>query len=125
MFLAMLVLASCATRTIVEYRDRVVDNVVVREVHDTISNDTHDSVYIEKYIKGDTFFYTKYNERLVYKDRVVYRNDTCFLDSIVTQYVETTKEIVKIPKIYRISLWFSIICIIFAVIKLLRWLRII
>ena len=117
-------LCSCATKTKIEYRDRDVNHYITNTVHDTLIDKTTDSVYFEVMVKGDTVFKTKYKERTRWRDRIVERHDTCWRDSVVTEYKETTKEVVKIPKIYSISLWFSIICVIFAMIKLMRWLRI-
>ena len=115
-------LTSCATKTKIEYRDRIVDhyNTVVK--HDTLRENTHDSVYVEIKTQGDTVYNTKYIERTRWRDRICELHDTCWRDSIVIEYKETTKEVIKIPKIYSISLWFSIICVIFATIKLARWL---
>ena len=115
---------SCATKTKIEYHDRDVHHYNTIVQHDTLRENTHDSVYVEIKTQSDTVYNTKYIERTRWRDRIVERHDTCYKDSIVTEYKETTKEIVKIPKIYSLSLWFSIICIIFAMIKLMRWLRI-
>ena len=113
---------SCATKKI-EYVDRDVNHYITNTVHDTLIDKSTDSVYFEVKVKGDTVFATKYKEKTRWRDRIVEKHDTCFRDSVVTITKETTKEIVKIPKIYSLSLWFSIICIIFATIKLMRWLR--
>lgn len=117
-------ITSCATKTKIEYRDRIVDHYNTIVQHDTLRENMHDSVYVEIKTQGDTVYNTKYIERTRWRDRIVERHDTCWRDSVVTEYKETTREIVKIPKIYSISLWFSIICVIFATIKLARWLRI-
>lgn len=113
--------SSCATRTVVEYRDRDVYHYVTKVEKDTVTERVHDSVYIHE--KNDTVWFEKWHTK--YVDKIVERHDTCWRDSVVTEYKETTKEVVKIPKIYSISLWFSIICVIFAFIKLTRWLRLI
>lgn len=123
-FIVILTLSSCATKTRIEYRDRDVNHYITNTVHDTLIDKSTDSVYFEVKVKGDTVFATKYKEKIRWRDRIVEKHDTCFRDSVVTITKETTKEIVKIPKIYSLSLWFSIICIIFATIKLIRWLRI-
>lgn len=123
-FIVVLFLSSCATKTKIEYRDRDVNHYITNTVHDTLIDKSTDSVYFEVKVKGDTVFATKYKEKTRWRDRIVEKHDTCFMDSVVTITKETTKEIVKIPKIYSLSLWFSIICIIFAMIKLMRWLRI-
>jgi hypothetical protein len=78
---------------------------------------------VNKYIKGDTVFYEKYKEKTRWRDRVVEKHDTCYRDSIVTIKQEKTVEVVKIPKIFKISMVLSILTIIFAFIKLYRWIR--
>ena len=117
------VLTSCSLLEKIEYRDRVVDHYITNVVHDTLIDKTTDSVYVNVYTKGDTVFKEKHKERTRWRDKIVERHDTCYKDSIVIEYKETTKEVVKIPKIYSLSLWFSIVCIIFAIVKLMRWLR--
>lgn len=119
----VLSLSSCATKTKIEYRDRDVNHYITNTVHDTLIDKTTDSVYVNVYTKGDTVFKEKYKERTRWRDRIVERHDTCWRDSIVTEYKETVKEVTKIPKIYTISLFFSIGCIIFAIIKLVRWVK--
>ena len=116
-------LSSCATRTVVEYRDRDVNHYITKVEKDTVTRNTRDSVYFEVIQKGDTVFATKYKERYIYLDKIQIRRDTCWRDSIVTQYKENVKEIKKIPKIYKYSLVFSILCVIFAILKLVRWLK--
>lgn len=120
-----LLLTSCATKTKIEYRDRDVNHYITNKVHDTLIDKTTDSVYFEVKVKGDTVFQTKYRERVVWKEKIKEQHDTLWRDSVATEHKETVREVVKIPKIYSISLLFSIICVIFAFIKLVRWLKII
>lgn len=122
-FAAVLV-CSCSTKTKIEYVDREVVKYVTKEVHDTLVDKTTDSVYVNVYTKGDTVYSEKYKEKTRWRDRVVIKNDTCWRDSVVTEYKETVKEVVKIPKIYTIALAFSIIVIIFAILKVIRWLKV-
>ena len=122
--LCVIMLASCATKTKIEYRDRDVNHYITNTVHDTLIDKTTDSVYFEVMVKGDTVFQTKYKEKTRWRDRIVERHDTCWRDSVVTEYKETVKEVTKIPKIYRYSLILSILVIIFAFVKIYRWLRI-
>lgn len=122
----LLFLCSCATKTKVEYRDRVVDNYITQVVHDTLKEQTSDSVYYEVVTRHDTVFSTKYKEKTKWRDRIVERHDTCWRDSIVTEYKETVKEVVKIPKIFWLSMIFSIICIIFVAVKVyVKWHKVI
>ena len=120
----VLILSSCATKTKIEYRDRLVDNYITKEVHDTLRENTTDSVYFEVVVKGDTVYQTKYKEKTKWRDRVVERRDTCWRDSVVTEYKETTKEIVKYPKTYWWFLGISLISVIFAIIKIIRYIQI-
>lgn len=113
-------LTSCATKTKIEYRDREIEKLVVKEVHDTLREQVHDSTVIME--KGDTLLIEKWHTK--YRDRIVERTDTCWRDSVVTEYKENVKEVTKIPKIYRYALVFSIIVIIFAFIKFIRWFQI-
>ena len=119
----VLLLSSCATKTQIEYRDRVVDHYIANEVHDTLRENTTDSVYFEVLVKGDTVYRTKYKEKTRWRDRIIERHDTCWRDSVVTEHKETVKELTKIPKILKASLFISIICIIFVFVKLIRWLK--
>lgn len=121
----VLLLSSCATKKQIEYVDREVVKYQKEVVHDTLLQHTHDSVYHTVFQKGDTVFDTKYVEKTRWRDRIVERHDTCWRDSIVTEYKETVKEVTKIPKIYKISFVFAILCCIFALIKLTKWLKII
>lgn len=120
---ALVAFTSCATKTRIEYRDRDVNHYITNTVHDTLIDKTTDSVYVEIRTKGDTVYNTKYVEKTRWRDRIVERHDTCWRDSVVTEYKETVKEVIKIPKFYTFTAIFSLICIIFATIKLIRWLR--
>lgn len=121
--LVILLFCSCATKKEIEYRDRIVEKEIVKEVHDTLLESVHDSVFQTVYQKGDTVYSEKYVEHTKWRDRVVVKSDTCWRDSIHTEYKETTKEVQKIPKIFWLSMVFSIIIVIFAIIKLVRWLQ--
>ena len=119
----LLFLSSCATRTVIEYRDRDVNHYITKVEKDTVTQNTRDSIYFEVIKKGDTVYATKYKEKYIYLDKIQIRRDTCWRDSVVTQYKENIKEITKIPKIYKVSLGFSILFVIFAILKLLTWLK--
>lgn len=122
-FLSLFLLAACATRTRIEYCDRDVNHYITNTIHDTLINNTRDSIYLEVLAKGDTIWRTKYVEKTRWRDRVVERHDTCWRDSIVVEYKENVKEVTRVPKIYKFSLLLSILCIIFVFIKLTRWLK--
>lgn len=122
--IAILTLTSCATKTKIEWREKEVNRYVTKEVHDTLIDKTTDSVYVNVYTKGDTVFKEKYKEKTRWRDRVVIKNDTCWRDSITTEYKETTKKVVKYPKTYWWFLGFTILFFIFAFVKLKKWLKI-
>ena len=125
LFLIMLlILCSCASRKQIEYRDRYIDRYITNTQHDTIINNTRDSIYVSIYEKGDTIYNTKYVEKTIYLDKIKIQIDTIYRDSIRTEFIEKTKEVIKIPKIYHISLVICIIMLIFAIAKALKWLKI-
>ena len=119
----VLIFSSCATKKQIEYVDREVVKYQKELVHDTLVQHTHDSVYHTIFQKGDTIYDTKYVEKTKWRDKIVAKTDTCWRDSVIVQNKNTVKEVTKIPKIFWASLFFSIICIIFAIIKLLKWHR--
>lgn len=117
----VIIFSSCATKTKIEYRD--LNNYVMKDVHDTLTHVQHDSVWVEIVTKKDTVFYTKYKERIEYRESIVEHVDTCWNEKVVTKYEEKVVKQTKIPKIFWISFVFSIIVIIFATLKLVKWLR--
>lgn len=122
--ITLLILCSCASRKQIEYRDRYIDRYITNTQHDTIINNTRDSIYVSIYEKGDTIYNTKYVEKTIYLDKIKIQIDTIYRDSIRTEFIEKTKEVIKIPKIYHISLVICIIMLIFAIAKALKWLKI-
>lgn len=121
--LALILMSSCATKTKIEYKDRDVNHYITNTVHDTLVEKSTDSVYFSIIQKGDAVFATKYKEVTKWRDRVVEKHDTCWRDSVVTEYKENVTEKTKIPKWSWYCLGFTIIVIIFAGIKIVRWLR--
>lgn len=124
-FAAILLFSSCATKTKIEFRDRIVDHYHTVTVHDTLREGSRDSIYHEIKTVNDTVYDTKVVEKTRWKDKIVEKHDTCWRDSVDIQYKEVEKEVVKYPKTYWWLLGISIISVIFAGIKLTRWLRII
>lgn len=122
---ATCMVCSCATHKSIEYVDREVVKYQKEVVHDTLIQHTHDSVYHTIFQKGDTLYDTKYVEKTKYRDRVVVKTDTCYRDSIQTVINESVKEKQIIPKWCYISLLVCGLFIIFAIIKVTKWLRII
>jgi hypothetical protein len=120
----VLIFCSCATRTKIEYVDREVVKYQKQVVHDTLINNIHDSVYHTVFQRGDTIYDTKYVERTKYRDRVVVKTDTCYRDSIQVQVKESVIEKQKIPKWCYYCLGVCVLFVIFAFIKLIRWLQI-
>lgn len=124
LFVALcLAFSSCKTRERIEYRDRYIDHYITQEKHDTLREYIKDSVSHGVIQKGDTFYITTYKEVVRWRDRIVEVIDTCYMDSIQIEYVESVKEIKYIPKIYKISMGISILLLIFALVKLGLWLK--
>lgn len=109
----VLMFSSCATKREIQYVDRDVVRYETKIQHDTLINNVHDSIRIEK--KGDTVFVDRWHTRN--KERIVVKTDTCYRDSIQTQIKETTVEKQKIPKWCYGSLVICLLFIIFAIIK--------
>lgn len=116
--------SSCASKKIIEYKDRDVNHYITQVLHDTLIDKKTDSIYYEVLVRGDTVYKTKYREKTQWRDRIVEKHDTCWRDSVVVQNKNTIKEVVKIPIIYKFSLFLSIIFCIFVIIKFVRWLQI-
>lgn len=120
---ALFCLWGCATKTKVEYVDREVVKYQIKVQHDTLVQNTHDSVYHTIFQRGDTIYNTKYVEKIKYRDKIVYKTDTCYRDSINTEIRESVVEKQKIPKWCYFCLGICIIFIIFAILKLALWVR--
>ena len=119
----ILLFSSCASKRQIEYVDREIVKYQKELVHDTLIQHTHDSVYHTIFQKGDTIYDTKYVEKTRWRDRIVVKTDTCFRDSVVTDYKETVKEVVKYPKTYWFAVGISVLFFIIAIIKFVRWLK--
>jgi len=120
--IALFVLSGCATKSTIEYRDRDVLKYITSIQHDTMINNVHDSIYNNIFTKGDTVYNTKYRERIQYRDRIVFKNDTIRKDSIQTQYKENTIIKTKIPKWCWILLTINVIICSFIGIKFyIKW----
>lgn len=118
-----LIFAGCRTTTTSENNNSDVVQYVTKVEHDTLFERMVDSVYFEVRQKNDTIFQTKYKEVIRWKDRVKIQIDTFYRDSIVVEYKESVKEVIYIPKIYRYSLYITIILVIFAIVKIAIWLK--
>ena len=117
-------LTSCATKTIVEYKDRDVNQYITQYVHDTLRIKESDSIHHEIRVVNDTVYDTKYIEKTRWRDRIVTKTDTCYRDSIQTVIKKTDVEKKVVPKWCYYLLVFSILVIIFSIIKVIRWLQI-
>lgn len=118
------VITSCSLLEKIEYRDRVVDHYNTVTVHDTTKIKEKDSTYHFIRVVNDTIYDTKYVEKTKWRDRVVYKTDTCYRDSTRIQTIEKTVEVQKIPKWCYYCLAICALFIIFAFVKLVRWLQI-
>ena len=118
----VLLFVGCATKSKIEFRDRDVFKYITSVQHDTLINNIHDSVYNNIFTRGDTVYNVKYKERIAYRDRIVFRNDTIKKDSIQTQYKENTIIKNKIPKWCWILLVINIILCTFVGVKFyIKW----
>lgn len=120
----LLLFTSCRPQKEIQYVDREVIKYVTQIQHDTLITNIHDSVYHTIYQKGDTIYNTKYVSKVQYKDRIVEHIDTMYMDSVNVEYNEKVVEITKIPKWCYYCLAISIICFIFAILKIYKWLAI-
>lgn len=120
---ALLLLCSCATKTKIEYVDREVVKYQKQFVHDTLIQHTHDSILHTIIQKGDTVFDTQYIVKTKYQDKVVYKVDTCFRDSIHTQIKDNVVEKKVVPKWCYFCLGCCLIFFVYIIIKLIRWLQ--
>ena len=109
----LIFLSSCATKTNVEYVDREVVRYESKIQIDTLINNVHDSIIIER--NGDTVFVNKWHT--VIKEKIKERIDTCWRDSIRMQTTEKVVEKQIIPKWCYGSLVVCLLFIIFAIIK--------
>lgn len=123
LLLLPIIFLSCATKTKIEYVDREVVKYETKIQHDTLYNDVHDSIYHTIFQKGDTVYNTKYVEHIKWKERIVCQIDTVIRDSVSVQIKENTVKKVKIPNwcYYSLVGWFIIL--IFAILKIYKWLR--
>lgn len=117
----ILLLTSCSALTKVEYRDRDVNHYITNTVHDTLRIKETDSTHVETTVRNDTVVQKVYKEKTRWRDRIVEKHDTCYKDSIVTDYKETVREVVKYPKTYWPCVGISILFFIFAFVKLKKW----
>lgn len=109
----LIFISSCATKTNVEYVDREVVRYESKIQIDTLINNVHDSIIIER--NGDTVFVNKWHT--VIKEKIKERIDTCWRDSIRTQTTEKVVEKQIIPKWCYGSLVVCLLFIIFAIVK--------
>lgn len=121
LFIALISLFSCSTKKKIEYVDREVVRYETKYQHDTLVNNIHDSIFHTIYQKGDTVYDVQYKYRTQYKDKVVIHCDTCYKDSIQTVYVEKTDVKKVIPKWCYFSLVCWLIIIIFAIVRVRKW----
>lgn len=115
--------AGCRTPTNVQYVEKDNNIYKTKEIHDTLIQNVHDSIYHTVFQKGDTVYDTKYVEKVLYVQKVVERNDTVFEDRIVTEISEKTIERKVVPKWCYYSLVICVLFVIFASKKVIKWLQ--
>lgn len=121
--LCLVIFSACKPVEKIQYVDR--EKIVYQNViqHDSIFNDVHDSIFQTIYQKGDTVYNVKYKEKIKEVYKYLYKTDTLFKDSI--QFVEKKDVVVKkvVPKWCYYTIALSLAFIIFATIRVYRWLH--
>lgn len=113
-------LASCVTKTVVEYRDRNVNHYTTKYVHDTLRIKESDSVHHSVTQKGDTIFEKLYVEKTRYRDKVVEKHDTCWRDSIQTCEVKKTVKEKVVPTWCYYTLIGYVVFLVYIIVKVSR-----
>lgn len=116
----VLLLCSCASTKQIEWRDREVEKWNTKVVHDTVRVYEKDSIYHQITTKNDTVFDTKIIERIRWRDKIVEKTDTIKEQQTVIEYKDRIIEKKIVPKWCWYCLAFSILCFIFAIIKIRR-----
>ena len=109
----LMLLCSCAASKQIEYRDREVEKWNTKVVHDTVR-----VYYHQITTKNDTVFDTKIVERIRWRDKIVEKTDTIIKIQTVIEYKDRIIEKKIVPKWCWYCLAFSILCFIFAIIKI-------
>lgn len=121
--IVLLTISACKPVEKIQYVDR--EKIVYQNVvqHDSIFNDVHDSIFQTIYQKGDTIYSVKYKE----KTRDIYKyvsiTDTLYKDSIQYVYSKDVKVQKITPKWCYYCLLFPFAFLIFAIVKIYRWLH--
>lgn len=118
-------LFSCATKKESQYEGNVIIKYITKETHDTVTQNVHDSIFHTIFQKGDTVYETKYIEKTKIVRVVENKCDTLWRDSIRTVKIEKTIEKKYIPKICYFSFAICGLVIIFALVKIKKWLHLI
>lgn len=116
----VLLLCSCAATKQIEWRDREVEKWNTKVVHDTVRVYEKDSTYHNIVTRNDTVFDTKIIERIRWRDKIVEKTDTIKEQQTVIEYKDRIIEKKIVPKWCWYCLAFSILCFIFAIIKIRR-----
>lgn len=111
--LALVSLASCKTRTVIQYQTK--DSIVYLSKTDSVNYYIKDSVLI--YTKNDTV----YNNKYVFKDRYKYKTDT--INSYINKTEKVPYEVVKEKKVVPRWCWYllllNVVFVVFIVLK--KW----
>lgn len=117
------VLSGCRAPTNVQYVEKDNNIYKTKEIHDTLIQNVHDSIYHTVFQKGDTVYDTKYVEKVRYIQKVVEKNDTVYEDRVVAEISEKTIEKKVIPKWCYYSLVICVLFVIFSSKKVIQWLQ--
>lgn len=127
MYLTLIIsfsLCSCATKKNVEYVEKEVIKYQKEILHDTLIQHTHDSVFHTIFQKGDTVYDTKYIEKTKWRDKIVYKTDTCYRDSVQVVFKETTIEKKRTPKWCYATLLLCVCLLLPTITKVIQWIQV-
>lgn len=116
----VLLLCSCAATKQIEWRDREVEKWNTQVVHDTVRVYEKDSTYHNIVTRNDTVFDTERIVHIEWRDKIIVNTDTLIRYQTVVEYKDRIVEKEIVPKWCWYCLAFSILCFIFAIIKIRR-----
>lgn len=94
-YLVLLALIFCdckGTAPVIPTNTHDRDSVRIEYRQDSIYIYKHDSVFVDRWQKGDTVFVTKTNYQTVYKDRLQWQHDSVYINLTDTIYNTVTVE---------------------------------
>ena len=100
--LLLLVLCACKSTAPLVTPSVHTDSVSVSSSRDSIRVYERDSVFVDRFFKGDTIWLTKEKFSIRYRDREVVIHDTISTSRTDTIYIDTPK---PVPRLYKDCTW--------------------